>query len=119
MKKSVFIIAAVAATVFIGSQVVACDWSDDTRGYWSDHRDDGRYQKFHDATAKLRQDLAAKQAEFHALMATANPNPKQVAKLSKEITALQDQLRSKARDYRVRGWKHNYRHGRMGGCGCW
>ncbi|HBG19940.1 MAG TPA: hypothetical protein DDY32_11890, partial [Desulfobulbaceae bacterium] len=95
MKKSILIIAAAAAITMTGTQVFACYWD----GYWGGPMggpmamvNGGNYQGFYEKTAKIRQDLAAKQGEYSALMATTNPDPKRATDLSREITVLHDQL---------------------------
>jgi len=77
-------------------------------------------QRFFDNTAQLRQDLAAKQREYNALLATPAPDPKRAAGLSYEINALHDQLSAQARSYRLPSPSANNGYGRMGGNDwCW
>lgn len=126
MKKMTFIIVAVASIVLIGSQAFACYWD----GYWGGHMGGpmngfyadtfagGNYQGFFDNTAQLRQDLAAKQGEYNALMAKSDPDPKRAAELSREIAALHDQLRAQARSYRLPTPPANYGYGHRGGYSC-
>jgi zinc resistance-associated protein len=119
MKKTILVIAA-AFIVLIGTQALACYWD----GYWSGPMGGpmagvygDQYQGFYDKTAQLRQDLAAKQGEYNALLATSNPDSKRAAELSREISVLHDQLRTQARSYNLPA--PNTRHyGRMGGSGC-
>ncbi len=116
----------------------ACPWD----GYsWGAQRDgrwggyygeqgpapSGDYGKFLDETADLRKDLAAKGAEYDALMASPDPDPTRANKLSKEIFDIQAQLREKARQYDISGMRHRgphnhgrHRHGAWN-CGayCW
>ncbi|MBI4958320.1 MAG: periplasmic heavy metal sensor [Desulfovibrio sp.] len=61
-----------------------------------DTQDSAAYQKFLSDTAATRQELAGKRAEYQALMRAQNPDPSAAAKLSKEIFALQEQMRAKA-----------------------
>jgi len=109
MKKSILIIAAAAAITLTGTQVFACYW-------------DGYYQGFYEKTAKLRQDLAAKQGEYSALMVATNPDPQRAADLNREITVLHDQLSAQAKSFNLPapGTGHN---GHMNGYammgGCW
>ncbi|MCD6272247.1 MAG: hypothetical protein J7K30_05240 [Deltaproteobacteria bacterium] len=119
MKKTILVIAA-AFIVLIGTQAFACYWD----GYWGGPMGGpmagvygDQYQGFYDKTAQLRQDLAAKQGEYNALLATSNPDSKRAAELSREISVLHDQLRTQARSYNLPA--PNTRHyGRMGGSGC-
>jgi len=104
MKKTILVIAAVAFISLIGTQAFACYWN----GYWGGPMGGpvagyygGNYQGFSDDTVQLRQDLAAKQGEYNALMAKSNPDPKRAADLSRQITSLHDQLRSKAQAYNL------------------
>jgi len=63
-------------------------------------------------TGKLRMDLSAKQAEYNALMAGTHPDPKAAARLSREITGLREQIRTKAREFGVTGPGGNGSYGR-------
>lgn len=54
--------------------------------------------KFLDATAPLRREMAVKRAEKQALMASSIPDAKRVAKLTGELFDLREQLRAKARE---------------------
>jgi zinc resistance-associated protein len=126
MKKILFILFAIASVAFISSQAMACYWD----GYWGGPMGvpmggfygntfaGGAYQGFLDNTAQLRQDLAAKQAEYNVLMAKSNPDPKRAAELSRQITSLHDQLRAQARSYNMPVPRGNYGHGPMRGYGC-
>jgi zinc resistance-associated protein len=121
MKKAILIVAAAAFTALIGTQAYACYWD----GYWGGPMggpmagyQNGNYQGFYDQTAQLRQDLAAKQGEYNALLATSNPDPKQAAELNREIAVLRDQLTAQARSYALPPANGGY-YGRMGGYGCW
>ncbi len=115
-----------------------CPWGGD---YWGGARDgrwggaygdmgsapSGDHQKFLDETADLRKDLAAKGAEYDALMARPDPDPTRAGELSKEIFDIQAQLREKARQYEISGMRHrgSHNHGRhhrgAWNCGayCW
>jgi zinc resistance-associated protein len=125
MKKSILFIAAVAFITLIGTQAYACYWD----GYWSGPMggsmtgySGGNYQGFYDKTAQLRQDLAAKQGEYNALLATSKPDSKRASELNREIAVLHDQLRAQARSYNMpalgagNGPPGGY--GRMGGYWC-
>lgn len=121
MKKAILIVVAVAFTALIGTQAFACYWD----GYWGGPTGgpmagyySGNYQGFYDQTAQLRQDLAAKQGEYNALLATSNPDPKRAAELSREITVLHDKLSAQARSHNLPAPNAGY-YGRMGGYGCW
>jgi zinc resistance-associated protein len=122
MKKAILVIAMVASIALIGRQASACYWD----GYWSGPMggpmagyNGDNHQGFYDKTAQLRQDLAAKQGEYNALLATSNPDPKRSAELSREIAVLHDQLRAQARSYNLPAQNTRY-YGRTGGYGwCW
>ena len=130
MKKSILVFAAAATFTLIGTQAFACYWD----GYWSGpmgapmagFQGNGKYQDFYEKTASLRQDLAGKQGEYNALLATPNPDPKRAAELNREIATLHDQLSAKARSFNLPG--SNMRHyaqmnrygmGGYGMGGCW
>jgi hypothetical protein len=66
----------------------------------------GDYERFLDETADLRKDLAAKGAEYDALMARPDPDPTRTSTLSQEIFDLQNQLREKAQNYGISGMRH-------------
>ena len=126
MKKMILGLVVAASVVFFGFQAFACYWD----GYWGGPMGapmggfygrtfaSGAYQGFLDNTAQLRQDLAAKQAEYNVLMAKSNPDPKRAAELSKQITSLHDQLRAQARSYNLPVPRGNYSHRPMRGYGC-
>jgi zinc resistance-associated protein len=81
-------------------------------------------QSFLKDTAKLRKDLAGKEAEYDALMAQPNPDPKEAGKLSQEIFEIRNQLRAKAESYGFagRGPRGNWHGDHMGpyaGGYCW
>jgi len=129
MKKRILIVVATAFIALFSTQVFACYWD----GYWGGPMGGpmagyygDTYQGFYDQTAQLRQDLAAKQGEYNALLAAPNPDPKRAAELSREITILHDQLRSQARAYNLPapnngyyGWGRMGGYPMMGGYGCW
>ena len=127
MKKSILIIAAAASLTLFGSQAFACYWD----GYWGGAMggptamiNSGDHQGFYTKTAPLRQDLAAKQGEYNALMVTANPDPKRTADLSREITILHDKLMAEAGTFNLPASNAgNYSRHHMNGYpmmgGCW
>jgi zinc resistance-associated protein len=125
MKKTMLTLAAISLIALIGTQAYACYWD----GYWGGPMGgpmagsyDGNHQAFYDKTARLRQNLAAKQGEYNALLATSNPDPERTAELGREITVLHDQLRAQARTYNLPARNNAGHHGRMGGGyghGCW
>ena len=128
MKKGIFIIGALGFILLTGTQAFSCYWD----WYWGGPMGGpmgslygSTYQQFYDDTAKLRQDLAAKQGEYNALLASPNPDPKRAAELKREIEVLHDQLRKMARHYNLpipnsgyygRGWMGGHP---MGWYGCW
>ena len=127
MKKTVLILITLFSIVFFASQALACYWD----GYWGGHMGGpmggsyadtyagGNYQEFYDDTSKLRQNLAAKQGEYNALMASQNPDPKRATRLNSEISVLHDQLRAQARSHNLPAPNTGY-GSRMGGHGyCW
>ena len=126
MKKMIFGLVVAASVVFFGFQAFACYWdgywggpmSVPMGGFYGDTFVGGAYQGFLDNTAQLRQDLAAKQSEYNALMAKSNPDPKRAADLNRQISALHDQLRTQARSYNLPVPRSNYGHRPMGGHGC-
>jgi zinc resistance-associated protein len=125
VKKTILIIAAVTSIGLFSSQVFACYWD----GYWSSPAAGpvagaygNAYQEFYDQTSQLRQDFAAKQGEYNALLATSKPDSKRASELNREIAVLHDQLRAQARSYNMpalgagNGPPGGY--GRMGGYWC-
>jgi zinc resistance-associated protein len=120
MKKTILVIASTAFIALFSTQAFACYWD----GYWSGPMGEpmagysgDNYQGFYDNTAQLRQDLAAKQGEYNALLATSNPDPKRASTLNREIAVMHDQLRAQARSYNMPPQNTRY-HGRMGGYNC-
>ena len=118
MKKILVILVTVVFVGLIGTQAWACMWD----GYWGGNMGGygnsfagGANQGFFDNTAQLRQDLAAKQGEYNALMAKSNPDPKRAADVSRQITSLHDQLRSKAQAYNLPAPGAGYGYGPSGG----
>jgi zinc resistance-associated protein len=124
MKRTILALVAAASISLIGTQAFACYWD----GYWGGPMggpmagiNGGDYQGFYEKTASLRQDLAAKQGEYNALLATSNPDPKRAAELNREITTLHDELNANARSFKLPAMNMRH-HGRMGGYGmggCW
>ncbi|MBW1980549.1 MAG: periplasmic heavy metal sensor [Deltaproteobacteria bacterium] len=132
MKKLIIVLVTVAALGFVGSQALA--WWGPGGGWGAWGPGCGYYantnptvqQQFLNDTAKLRSDLAAKRAEYVALMAQPNPDPRRTAELSREIFQLQEQLRLKAQEHGLQSWgggAHGYHGGHhMGpyaGGYCW
>ncbi len=125
MKKSILALAAAATFTLIGTQAMACYWD----GYWGGPmggpmagvQSNGNYQDFYEKTASLRQDLAGKQGEYNALMASSDPDPKRAAELNRELTVLHDQLSAKARSSNLPVFNMGHHAGMSGygGCGCW
>lgn len=125
MKKSILVFAAAATFTLIGTQAFACYWD----GYWGGPmggsmvgvQGNSNYQNFFEKTASLRQDLAGKQGEYNALLATPNPDPKLAGELNREIVILHDQLSAKARSFNlpVPNMGHHAGMSGYGGCGCW
>lgn len=120
MKKAMLILAAISLIALIGTRAFACYWD----GYWGGPMggpmtgvQGGNHQEFYDSTAQLRQEFAAKQGEYHALMATSNPDPERAAELSREITVLHNQLMAHARAYNLPARNYGGHHGGMGGYG--
>jgi zinc resistance-associated protein len=72
-------------------------------GYYGDVNPSTTQQSFLNDTAKLRKDLAGKEAAYDALTAQPNSDPKQAAKLSQEIFEIRNQLQAKARSYGFAG----------------
>ena len=124
MKKSILIIAAAASITLLGTQAFACYWD----GYWGGPMggptamvNGGNYQGFYTKTAQIRQDLAAKQGEHNALLATANPDPQRSADLSREVTILHDKLMAEASSFNLPApntgtYGHMNGYAMMGGC---
>ena len=126
MKKSILVIAAAASLTLLGTQAFA--------NYWDGYRggpmggptamiNGGNYQNFYTKTAPLRQDLAAKQGEYNALMTATNPDPQRTADLSREISILHDKLTAEASSFNLPaptagtyGRHHMNGYAMMGGC---
>ena len=125
MKKSIIALAAAATFTLIGTQTFAYSWD----GHWNGPMNgpmaggqgSGKYQDFYQETASLRQDLAEKQSEYNALLATPTPDPKRAAELSREITTLHDQLSAKARSLNLPApnMRHYAQMSGYGMGGCW
>lgn len=67
-----------------------------------------KYDAFYAETKDLRRSIAAKRAEFHALMRGDNPDPAKAGQLKGELFDLQDTMRSKAKEA---GVKAGFGHG--------
>ena len=102
MKKLLVVLVTVVSLGFIASQALACMWDGYwgggpmMGGYYSSAATSGSYQSFLNDSARLRQELAAKQGEYNALMSQPNPDAKRVGQLSQEIAGIHDRLRAKA-----------------------
>ena len=100
MRKLVITLAVVGVVGLFASQALA--WGPWGQGGWCPMgryygaSTGGAYQSFLNDTAQLRQELAAKQGEYNALMAQPNPDPKQTAQVSQEIARLQEQIQTRA-----------------------
>jgi zinc resistance-associated protein len=100
MRKLVITLAVVGVVGLVASQALA--WGPWRQGGWSSMGSHygaytgGAYQNFLNDTAQLRQELAAKQGEYDALLAQPNPDPKRTAQVSQEIARLQEQIQTKA-----------------------
>lgn len=57
----------------------------------------GRSHSIEVVPAAPFKDLAAKQGEYNALLATSNSDPKRASELNREIAVLHDQLSAQAR----------------------
>jgi zinc resistance-associated protein len=140
MRKFIIVITLVVSVGLLASAALACYWDGyyggpmggPAYGPWGGYAPgaapSGAYQNFLDDTTKLRQDLAAKQGQYSALMAQANPDPKKIGQLSQEIAGLHDQLRTKAQGSGLAGPRpyggqmgpgpYGYGSG-YGGWNCW
>jgi len=122
MRKLVITLAVVGALGLVASQALA--WGPGGQGGWcpmggySGAYTGGAYQSFLNDTAQLRQELAAKQGEYNALMAQPNPDPKQTAQVSQEIARLQEQIQTKAQSSGVAA-PGPYAYGTQRGWMCW
>lgn len=67
-------------------------------------------QAFLDETADLRNELATKRGEYHALMAAENPDPKRAGQLQQEMNSIREQIRTKAQDYQELGTADRHSH---------
>jgi hypothetical protein len=74
---------------------------------------DPNYQKFLTDTASLREQLAAKQGEYVALISQPNPDPKLASQLCLQIAKLNSQIRDMALSYGLTA------AGYQGYCGGW
>ncbi|PIP38723.1 MAG: hypothetical protein COX19_11120 [Desulfobacterales bacterium CG23_combo_of_CG06-09_8_20_14_all_51_8] len=136
MKRALLVMVAVVFLSFtVSSQVMA--WTCAGNGYMGDPYGGGytnadpnanfdtaldtNYQNFLNDTASLREQLAAKQGEYDALMSQPNPDPEYAGQLSLQIAKLHNQIREKAQadGLPARGYGYcNHSCGGYGG-GCW
>ena len=61
----------------------------------------GSYQSFNNDTQVLRSSIAADRAELNALIAGANPDVKRARILSRQISASENELRTKAQEHQI------------------
>ena len=120
MKKVFVGLAILVSLGLVASQALAwgpnyggCGMWGPRGGYYGDVTPNTAEQSFLNDTAKLRKDLAGKEAEYDALMAQPNPDPRKANQLSQEIFEIRSQLRAKAQSYGFagRGSRGNW-HGR-------
>jgi zinc resistance-associated protein len=130
MKKVFVGLAVLVSLGLVAAQALAwgphggCGMWGPRGGYYGDVTPGGAEQSFLNDTAKLRKDLAGKEAEYDALMAQPSPDAEQAAKLSQEIFEIRGQLRAKAQSYGFaergpRGHWHGRHMGPYGGGYCW
>ena len=120
MKKVFVGLAILVSLGLVASQALAwgpnyggCGMWGPRGGSYGDVTPNTAEQSFLNDTAKLRKDLADKEAKYDALTVQPNPDPEQAAKLSQEIFEIRNQLRAKAQSYGFagRGPRGNW-HGR-------
>lgn len=115
MKKIAIVLVTVVSLGFIAAQswaYMGCRGWGGPGGNYRSAAPTGYNQAFVNETAQLRADLAAKQAQYTALLAQPGADPEQTGKVSQEIVAIQGQLRAKAQAYGVTGpWHNGYAHG--------
>ena len=106
MKKVIVGLAVLLSLGLVASQVLAwgpyyggCGMWSPEGGYYGEVNPSTARQSFLNDTAKIRKDLAGKEAAYDALMAQPNADPKQAAKLSQEIFEIRNQLQAKAQSY--------------------
>ncbi len=107
MKGNVIITIAVMAVIgFAAVSAWAGPWSGPRGGMWGGGAPgyclyaDPEGRQPYDETAELRSELAGKQGEYRALMRGGNPDPERAGQLQREMSDIQNELRSKARQYR-------------------
>ncbi len=123
MRKALVVMVSIVAMSLIASQALAwCGggyWRGPAGRTWGGYAPGAgsgvAYQQFMNDTKALRQELAAKQGEYDALMAQPNPDPKRAGELSAQIDNLDEQLQEKAQASNMPGPR--YGRGPMGGCG--
>ncbi len=128
MKKILIVLITVVSLGFVASLALACMWDgyggnamgNYSRGYYAPGVNSGAaYQNFLNDTATLRQELAAKQGEYNALMARPNPEPKRIGQLSREIGGMHDRLHTRARTGGFGDWCPYEYGGNYGNWACW
>ncbi|MDM8537010.1 hypothetical protein QUF70_09675 [Desulfobacterales bacterium HSG17] len=100
MKKT-FMALIIALTIgFIGTQVWAwgggCPMAGS--GAKAANVSPEAYQKFIDDTATLRLDLAAKNGEYDAVLAQADPDPNQAGQIAREMAEIRAKIQAKAKE---------------------
>ncbi|RLB03634.1 MAG: hypothetical protein DRG83_06610 [Deltaproteobacteria bacterium] len=97
MKKSLITLALILGIGFLASQVVA--WGPGHgAGYWG-HGSGAYHSGYYNGNDTLRQKLNEKIAEYDAVINQGNPDPERARELSREITELRKQLRTRAGSY--------------------
>lgn len=66
----------------------------------------GAYQTFINDTQALRSSISADRAELNAMMAGDNPDPQKARALSEKISTSENELRTKAQEFKVAGRGH-------------
>ncbi len=112
MQKTVTILTVLVVAGLIAGVAFAGPWSGARGGYnqgygpgahagpcYYSGNPGPEHQAFLDETADLRNELAGRRGEYHALMAQDNPDPKQAARLQQEMNSIREQLQATARDY--------------------
>ncbi len=104
--KAIITITVMAIIGFVAVSAWAGPWGGGPRGqmwggggpgYCLNDTPEGR--QFYDETAELRSELAGKQGEYRAMMHGGNPDPERAGQLQREMSGIQDELRSKVRQY--------------------
>lgn len=101
MRKLLIVLAVTVSLGLFVSQVWAGPWCGyrGRPGDYSYSNPGGSYQGFLSDTANLRNELAAKQGQYNALMAQPNPDPQRAGQLARDIGELEAKLQAKAQAY--------------------